>query len=202
LVNILRWNSGSFVTCFHRGARSQFSVKKQMKKRKTGTESTQKDTANLDWCGLQATLDEQRQAMVHKVMLDNLQKTFSGFPQSVPSTVGIGVEKLPDVSSLATSGDTLLLQAAALGTCMQGDGEGNTMAISTAVGRQDVVWGGSDIVVFARHGGLLVAANDVVTQIQYPAGNGSWYAHAFLFCWSVWSVRRSLSSSACVHILV
>lgn len=139
-----------------------------------------KQTSIKHRCGLQATLDEQRQAMVHQVMLENLQQKLAGFSHSVAATAWKGVEQAADVTALPTSGDTELLKLHILEASVLSEG-GAQAAVITTVGRQDLAWGSSDIVVFVRHEGLLVAANESITQVQYPAGNGSWYAVVLIF---------------------
>ena len=111
--------------------------------------------------------------MVHQVMLDNLQQRLSSFACSVPAAAWKGAEQAPDVTALATSGDTQPLQLQMLADSTESESEAS---VCTAVGRQDLAWGGTDIVAFVRHQGLLVAANEAITHVQYPAGADSWCA--------------------------
>jgi hypothetical protein len=120
---------------------------------------------------MQATLDEQQQALVHQVMLEKLQQQVAGFSHSVPATAWSGAEQLPEVTALPTSGDTQHLQLQILGDSAEGEHDSQ---VSTAFGRQDLAWGSADIVAFVRHQGLMVAANESITQVQYPAHTGNW----------------------------
>ena len=75
------------------------------------------------WCALQATLDEQRQAMVHQVMLDKLQQRLAAFAHSVPAAAWKGAEQAADVTALATSGDTQALQLQMLAESTESDAD-------------------------------------------------------------------------------
>lgn len=121
--------------------------------------------------------------MVHQVMLDKLQQRLAAFAHSVPAAAWKGAEQAADVTALATSGDTQALQLQMLAESTESDADAK-LSVCTDAGRRDLAWGGSDIVAFVRHHGLLVAANHVITQVQYPAGVGSWYA-IYLLCHSL-----------------
>lgn len=126
--------------------------------------------------------------MVHQVMLEKIQQKIAGFPRSVPLVPGNGLVQAEDAAALATSGETRLLHLEMIGESANATEKATTdkkPVIETGVGKQDPAWGGSDIVVFVRHKGMLLAANESVTQVRYPA-EGSWYVPRHSSSYSSW----------------
>jgi hypothetical protein len=119
---------------------------------------------------LQATLDEQRQARVHQVLLEKLQQKMAALSLSAPVAAGKDTQELQDVVALATSGD-----AQEQSTNGPNDEAVAALGAPTArFGGQQLAWGGADVVAFTRHSALLVTANPQVSHVQYPAEDGPW----------------------------
>lgn len=126
---------------------------------------------------LQATLDERRQATVHKALLDEVVKVLGTLPSSALPHASQIAGSAKCIAALAESGSTDSLDVARTSNRMGCTGDTGKSQINPPVpsmGPEHLAWGGIDVVVFARHSGLLVTATADAVRVQYPPDSGPW----------------------------
>lgn len=130
---------------------------------------------------MQATLDERRQATVHKALLHQIVTIIANLPISALDTAAKQSSAASEIAALSGSGTSDLLdQPSPKRVGINGGGTGNNLAPSPAhgLGSEHLAWGGVDVVVFVRHQGLLLTAAASATRVQHPPDTGSWYGTA------------------------
>lgn len=111
---------------------------------------------------------------MHKVLLEEVVKVIGTLPRSAlppASQMAVGASC---IAALADTGTTQNLGVAQAANHVECTGNNQVQAPVASMGPEHLAWGGIDVVVFARHSGLLVTATADAIRVQYPPESGPW----------------------------